>query len=277
MKLHAWNSTKRYFLNIVTILLVLLTLVPILWLLQTALKPQIFALEMPPRLIFLPTFTNFELVFKHYDFLKSYLNSVIIGLSTTVISIVLGTACGYGLARARFRASKVMGIWIILIRMAPPVGFALPLYIMMRAMHLIDTYIGLVLLYLTATLPFFSWLMSGFFKTVPRELEEAAQIDGCTRVRTLFSVGIPLVVPGMVTCAIFSFIMSWNEFLYALIIAGRHTRTAPVILQGFVNFKGIQWGELSAASLLVTIPVIVFSLLVQRGLIRGLMGGAIKS
>ena len=268
---------SKYLLNIVTIVLVAATLVPLAWLVQTALKPRVLALAMPPKFIFRPTFSNFESVFQQHDFLKSYLNSVIVGVSTTLISIVLGTACGYALARARFRGARAVGIWIILIRMAPPVGFALPLYIMMRALRLIDTYPGLVLLYLTATLPFISWLMSGFFKTVPKELEEAALIDGCTRVRTLFSVAIPLVLPGIVTCAIFSFIMSWNEFLYALIIAGRHTRTAPVIIQGFIGFKGIQWGEMSAASVLVTIPVIVFSLLVQRGLIRGLMGGAMKS
>jgi multiple sugar transport system permease protein len=169
-----------------------------------------------------------------------------------------------------------MGLWIILVRMAPPIGFVLPLYVIMMKLRLLDTYPAMVLLYLTLTLPLVTWLMSGFFKSVPKELEEAAMIDGCTRVKTLFKITIPIALPGITTCAIFSLILSWNEFLYALIIGGMNTRTAPVMIEGFLTFEGVHWGELASAGLLVIIPILTFAYIFQKGLIKGLTSGAVR-
>jgi multiple sugar transport system permease protein len=171
---------------------------------------------------------------------------------------------------------RVAGIWILLVRMAPPVGFALPFYIILRSLKLLDTYPGLVIVYLTRTLPFVTWMMVGFIRNVPVALEESARIDGCTRIGTLFRITVPLSVPGLVTCAIFTTIMSWNEFFYALIISSRRTFTAPLVLRGYVGDTDVLWGALAAGSLLVAVPVIVFGVLMRKGMIRGLASGALK-
>ena len=270
------ESRLRYwFLNIFTYLVVGLSLFPLVWLLSTSLKSGRDAFAMPPVWIFVPTLKNFLAVLSEGEFLSSYRNSLIVGLSTTLLSLAIGIPAGYLLARVRTRLNQTLGVWIVLSRMVPPVAFIIPFYIIMRNLSLLDTYIGLVLAYLTITLPFVTWMMTGFFRSVPIDIEDAARIDGCNRFSTLWFISIPLALPGIATCAIFSFIMSWNEFFYALILAGRSTRTAPVVIQSFISFEGINWGNLAAAGILVTIPVLLFSLVVQRGLIRGLVAGAL--
>jgi multiple sugar transport system permease protein len=169
-----------------------------------------------------------------------------------------------------------MGIWIIMVRMGPAMGFALPFFLMFRWAGLLDTYFALVLVYLTITLPFVTWIMAGYFRSIPVEIEEAARVDGCSRIRALFRIVVPNSWPGIATCAIFSFIMSWNEFFYPLILSGRETRTASVAIQGFISYAGVDWAELAAASVIVILPVLVFTIFTQKGLVRGLTAGAIK-
>ncbi|MFC5703746.1 carbohydrate ABC transporter permease [Cohnella faecalis] len=263
-------------LNSVTIVLILLTLFPLLWLFLTAIKQPIDAFAMPPKWIFEPTSDNFLAVLTKSEFVKSYVNSLIVVTGTTVLSLWFGIASGYTLARSKSRFSNAMGMWIILARMAPPMGFVLPLYLMFSKIGILDTYFGLILVYLTVTLPFVTWLMVGFIKSIPIEIEEASAIDGCNRFQTLIRIVIPSSLPGISTCAIFAFIMSWNEFFYALIISGRNTRTASVEIQGFINFAGINWGELAAAGVLVVVPVLIFTIFAQKGLVRGLTQGATK-
>ncbi|MFB9276054.1 carbohydrate ABC transporter permease [Cohnella cellulosilytica] len=271
------ESRLRYYsLNTLTAALVIASLLPLVWLFMTSIKPQVIAFAIPPKWVFAPTFQNFVNVFTDESFMKSYYNSIIVSVMTTAISLYFGVLSGYSLARSKSTAGKVMGLWIILVRMASPVMFILPLYIMLRETSLLDTYLGLSLTYLLITLPFVTWMMSSFFKGIPEEIEEAALLDGCSRVKVLMRVNLPLVLPGIATCAIFTFINAWNEFLYALIISGRGTRTAPVMVQGFITFEGINWGELAAVGVFVTLPVLVISFIFQKGLVKGLTGGAVK-
>lgn len=259
-----------------TYVIVLGSLLPLLWLLSTALKTRKDAFASPPTLFFIPTFENFTKVMAQGDFLAAYGNSIVVVLATTLFSLVFGVTGGYTIARTSGKATKAMGMWIIMVRMAPAMGFALPFFLMFRALGMLDTYPALILVYMTITLPFVTWIMAGYFRSIPVELEEAARMDGCTRVEALFKVVVPSSWPGIVTCAIFSFIMSWNEFFYPLILSGRNTRTAPVAIQGYISSSGVNWGELAAASVLVILPVLIFTIFTQKGLVRGLTAGAIK-
>lgn len=261
---------------VLTWVIVLSSLLPLLWLLSTSLKTASDAFASPPLFIFTPTFENFTAVLGGGDFLAAYKNSIIVVIATTVLSLLFGITAGYTLARTTGKVTRAMGTWIILVRMAPAMGFALPFFLMFRFFGLLDSYLALVLVYMTITLPFVTWIMSGYFRSIPVELEEAARMDGCTRVQALFRVIVPSSWPGIATCAIFSFIMSWNEFFYPLVLAGRNTSTAPVALQGFISSTGVNWGQLSAASILVVLPVLVFTIFTQKGLVRGLTAGAIK-
>jgi multiple sugar transport system permease protein len=263
-------------LNYLTSIVVFCSLFPLFWLFLTAIKSRLDAFAMPPVWIFEPTIGNFVSVLTKSEFIESYINSLLVVIGTTFFSLWFGIASGYTLARSTSKASNFMGLWIILAKMAPPMGFVLPLFLIFGKIGLLDTHIALILVYMTVTLPFVTWLMVGFFKRIPIEIEEAASIDGCNRLQTLIRIVIPSSWPGISTCAIFAFIMSWNEFFYALIISGRNTRTASVEIQGFISFVGVNWGELAAAGILVIIPVLIFSLFTQKGLIRGLTQGAGK-
>lgn len=259
-----------------TYVIVLGSLLPILWLFTTALKTRVDAFAMPPTLFFEPTLDNFRAVLQQGSFTSAYTNSLVVVLGTMVLSLVFGISAGYVLSRNTGRPAKFMGRWIILARMAPPIGFAIPFFLLFGRAGLLDSYPGLILVYLTITLPFVTWLMVGFFRDVPPELEEAARLDGCSRIEALFRILIPAVRGGIATCAIFAFIMAWNEFFYALIISGRNTRPASVEIQGFLGSAGVDWGQLAAAAFLVVLPVLLFTAFAQRGLLRGLTSGAVK-
>lgn len=262
-------------LTVATYVIVLSSLLPLLWLILTSLKTRVDAFAMPPALFFTPTLENFAAALRTGGFFASYANSLIIALGTTAVSLVLGIAAGYGLSRP-IRGGKIMGAWIVLARMAPAVAFAIPVFVMFGWLGLLDSYIGLIMIYLTVTLPFVAWLMRGFFLDLPAEMEEAARLDGCSRIQALFAVLLPSVKSGVSTCAIFAFIMAWNEFFYALIIAGRETRPASVAIQGFISSAGTDWGALCAAALLVVAPVLIFTIFTQKGLVRGLTAGSVK-
>lgn len=245
---------------------VVVSLSPLTWLAWTALSAGL------PE----PSLANFREVLQVGGFVSVYINSLIVVSITTVLTVSFGTTAGYTLARTRARGTQAMGFWIILVRMAPPMGFALPFFLVFQRSGMLDTYPALVLVYLTVTLPFSTWLMAGYFRGLPVELEEAARIDGCNRIQALWRVVLPSARPGIATSAIFAFIMSWNEFFYPLVVAGRETRTATVAVQGFVSSAGIEFGQLSAAAITILIPVFIFTAFTQRGLVSGLTHGSVK-
>lgn len=270
------DKSLRYFRITITYVIVLGSILPLLWLLTTALKTRVDALASPPVWFFKPIIDNFTAVLTQGNFASAYANSLIVACITTALSLLFGLTAGYVIARRPTRSSRFMGLWIIMVRMAPAMAFVLPFFLIFRFFNLLDTYPALVLVYMTITLPFVTWIMAGYFGSIPVEFEEAARVDGCTRIGALFRVVVPSALPGIVTCAIFSFIMSWNEFFYPLILSGDNTRTAPLALQGFIGSSGIEWGQLAAASILVALPVLIFTIFAQKGLVRGLTSGALK-
>jgi ABC-type glycerol-3-phosphate transport system permease component len=270
---------KKPLINIIRFGLIFLALAffvfPLVWMVSTSLKTEADAFRYPPVFLSTPTLNNYRKVL-HGDFPKSILNSLAICLSTVATSLLLGTPAAYALSRYHFKHKKDLAMWILSTRMAPPVAVALPMFLMMKAFHLLDSRWALIVLYTTFNLSFVIWMMRGFFEEVPRELDEAALIDGCSQGHAFVRIALPLVAPGLVAAGIFCFIFSWNEFYYALIMTRSNAMTVPVAVQGFTGLYGIRWGEMTAAASLATAPILAFAIATQRHLVRGLTLGAIK-
>ncbi len=255
---------------------ILISLFPIVYLILTSFKPATLTFAIPPVWVFEPTLQNYQDVFAGSDFGKYFLNSILVASAATIISLILGSLAGYGFARFRFRGANWLRLGALIPQMLPPITIIVPLYVLFNSLDMIDSLQGLVISYLTFSIPLSIWMMTGFFADVEAELEEAAMIDGCTRFGAFLRVSVPLVAPGLAATAILGFIYCWNEFLYAVILTGRDARTLPVTITSFMTSKAVLWGRMAAAGTLVLIPVLLIAMLVQRYLVRGLSRGAVK-
>ena len=250
-------------------------LLPLIWLLSTAFKTPSAAFALPPKWISKPTTSNFTTLLTG-QFGHSVLNSVIVAAASTAVALLLGIPAGYSFARAPVRGARIINSWFILAYVAPPAVFIIPLYIIYQHLSLLDTYWGLVLAYLTGLLPFTVWLMRVYFAEVPRELDEAAWIDGCSKMRALWRVVLPTVWPGVSTVGLLVGLASWGEYFGAAILTGPRTQTAPVAVYSFVGTLTSNWSELAAAGLIVVVPALIATIAVQRGFVSGLTFGAVK-
>lgn len=205
-------------------------------------------------------------------------NSLVVTSVTTIVAVVLGCLAAYALARIRlpFRLSRVIGLSFLAVRFYPKVSIALPYFVLMRSLHLLDTRTAVIIAHVSLTLPFVVWLMLSFFEEFPRELEQSAMIDGCGVVRRFWAIVLPLTVPAIATAAILTAFLSWNEFLMASAVGPVHAKTLPVRISSFITDKGILWGDMSAMGTVIVVPVVLFALLTQRYLVRGLTAGAVK-
>jgi multiple sugar transport system permease protein len=252
------------------------TLFPIYWIATASLKTELSLYAKPPEWLFAPVLDNYRRVLTNIPFLQYVTNSLVVAIGTTLGSLVLGVLAGYGFARFRFRGSDAVRFLVLVTRMAPRMALVVPYYLMMQKLGLLDTYTGLLVAYVSFALPFSIWLLIGFFADVPLEIEEAAMIDGCGRLGVLLRVVIPIVAPGLVVAAIFAFLVSWNEFLFALILSGVRAKTLPVVIAGLSTDVGPLYGDMSAAAVMVMAPNIVMTLVLQRYLVKGLTLGAVK-
>ncbi|MDO8300855.1 MAG: carbohydrate ABC transporter permease [Lacisediminimonas sp.] len=259
--------------DVVTLVLLLLVLYPLFWLVQVSFRPkeELFA----SGFFFTPTLENYLALWKG-NFPLSFINSIISSTAATVLAMLFGVPAAYALSRGKFRSARQIGLWILVTRMAPPIAFTIPLYITYRYLDLHDTRTGLVIVYLTFSLALVIWMMKPFFDAIPRELEEAAAIDGCTTWQTFLQVTLPLAGPGLAATAVICFIQSWNDFFFALILTRTQASTAPVAIVGFIQFVGWEWGRMAAAGTLVMMPVVLFSIFVRKYLVHGLAAGSIK-
>ncbi|MBA2450316.1 MAG: carbohydrate ABC transporter permease [Chloroflexi bacterium] len=248
---------------------------PFLWLLQMSFKPQQEIFAFPPKLFFIPTVQHYWGLWST-EFRGSFANSAIASVTSTVLSLLIGVPAAYSLARARFRADYQISLWVLASRMAPPIAFTIPFFLAYRYLDLIDTVVGLIIIYLTFNLSLVIWMMRVFFEGVPRSLEEAAWIDGASVWGTFLRIVLPLSAPGLAATAIFCFLFSWNDFFYALILTRTQAMTAPVAVVNFMNYEGWDWGKIAAGGTMVMLPVVVFSLVVRNYLVRGLTAGAVK-
>jgi multiple sugar transport system permease protein len=253
-------------------------LFPLLWTLLTSLKLEQDIVT--PTLQYLPraiTLDNYVTLWRQSGFPTLVVNSVLVTSMTGVICLSIGTLAAYAISRYRFRGRSQLLIFYLVIRMFPVVLMIIPLFIMMRNLGLLDTRFGLALAYTTFLLPLCIWMLKGFFDAIPPELEDAARIDGCTRLGALVRIVLPLARSGLVTTAVFVAIVAWNEFLFALMMTtSQGSRTWPVGLQLMVGEFQLPWGPLSAGGILSVVPIIIFFALIQQSLIRGLTAGAVK-
>ncbi|RTH02875.1 ABC transporter permease [Thermus scotoductus] len=251
----------------------LVFLLPLLWTLRSALLPEGLAYALPPA--FGPwTLENFRNVLEG-PFGKAFRNSFLVAISVVLLGLPLAAGLGYALARYRV-GGHGLRFAVLATQMLPPIVLALPLFALMRLFGLSGTLWALVLSYLAFALPFMAWLLLGFFQNLPRELEEAAYVDGATPFQVFFRVVLPLATPGLFAAGILGFLLSWNEFLFALLLSGRDTQTVPVALSTFVTQRGVLFAQVAAGVVLSVLPVALLARMVDRYLVEGLTLGAVK-
>ncbi|MGA8658031.1 MAG: carbohydrate ABC transporter permease [Chthoniobacterales bacterium] len=261
---------------IALLLIIALCVFPFYWMVTASFKNQQDLLSRTPKLLFQPTLENYQRATTKFDVVASIENSLIVALTTTALALILGTPAAYALARFEFKAKRDLWFWFITNRMITPIVLALPFFILARNLRILDTWLVLILIYLTFNVPIVVWICSDQFRNIPKELDEAATLEGYGSFGIFWRIGIPLAAPGIAVSAIFCFIFSWNELLYALVLTRDHARTAPVVATSFMSGYELPWGQIMATGTLIVLPVIIFSLIVPRQLVRGLTMGAIK-
>ena len=253
------------------------SLFPIFWIVISSVKRSVDTLAMPPVWWFQPTLNAYLQVFVFENYGRYFFNTAVIALSATVISLAVGSMAAYVIDRYHFRFSDVIAYALLATRMIFPIVYAIPLFLLYRDLNLLDTHIGLVIAYTTFSLPYAVWIMAGFFAAVPREVDEAAMVDGCSRFGAFYRVILPLTAPGLAAASIFILLLAWNEFLFALVLAGGGTaKTLPVAAAQLIGQREIQWNELCAVSTATIVPLLIFFGVVHKYLLRGMIAGAVK-
>ena len=277
MSAHAPGSGRSLFWQILLLLLIILICVfPFYWMVTTSLKTRIVALESPPVWSFAPTIANYLEVLFDDGVGATLINSLIIAVCTTVLAIALGAPAAYALARFRFNGKHELWFWFVTNRMISPIVLALPFFLIARQLGLLDTHIALILIYLTFNLPIVIWICTDQFRAIPKDLDEAAVLEGASQWRIFRSVCLPLAMPGVAVSAIFSFIFSWNELMFALVLTRSEAKTAPAMAVSFMEGYDLPYGKIMATATLIVIPVTIFALIASRQLVRGLTMGAVK-
>ncbi len=255
------------------VVVVLLLLFPFIWMILTSLRTQVENTSATPVWIFAPTFQNYRSVLEQHHFLEYTLHSFIVAVLATGIGLVIGLPAAYTISR---RKQRGLAFAILAARLTPYITFLVPWFAAFRFLHMVDTYTALVSTFLIVSLPLIIWLMITFFDDVPGDLEEAARVDGAGEAEAFFRIVIPLSAPGIVAASILAFIFSWNQFLFALVLSGPNTQTVPVAVFNFITYGEINYGGLAAAAVLITLPVVVLALFIQRWIVQGLTMGAVK-
>jgi len=245
-----------------------------LWMLSLSLKNEVDNMAYPP--VFIPnppTLANFASVFEKNDFLRYTWNSIIVSFSATGLALLFGVPAGFGIAKAR--AQRVAAL-IMIARVTPGLSYLIPLFLLFQWLGLTGTLSPIIITHLVITVPIVVWIMIGFFEGLPAELEEAALVDGATIWQAFRHIAMPLARPGITVAMILAFIFSWNNFIFGVVLAGRETRTLPVAVYNVLTFEQVSWGPLAAAALLVTAPVLLLTLVVQKEIVAGLTAGGVK-
>ncbi|MEO8536092.1 MAG: carbohydrate ABC transporter permease [Betaproteobacteria bacterium] len=250
---------------------------PVLWALLTSFKSERDVLAYPPGLIFEPTLRNYrDVMFGPSSLLPNLWSSTVVAGASTLLTLLFAVPAAYALARLQFPGRRASGFYVLATQMLPPVGLIIPYYLVLQKVGGLDTYAGLVVIYLTFSLPFAIWLMVSYFEDVPQEMEEAALLDRAGRMRALWYVILPQVRGGIAVTTIFVFLNAWNEFLFAVVLGGNRVRPVTVAMFNFISVEQTLWAKLAAGAMLAMAPVIVLGLLAQRHIVKGLTVGAVK-
>jgi ABC-type glycerol-3-phosphate transport system permease component len=261
---------------LISFIAIILTLFPLLWIFSISIKTQKDAFAMPPVWFFDPIWDNYVKIWQTAGFGEAFLNSVVVTTIGVVLALAAGIPAAYALNRLQFSGKQPMMIWLLLCYMFPQFLFIIPMYVLYQNIGMYDTQIGLALVYQVIVLPFAIWLLRGFFNEVPTELEDAAWIDGCNRLQTIYHVYLPLTAPGIAATAILCAIWIWNELTIALALTFSSSRTVTVAVAGFRGYASIDWGGMTAASIVAILPMVLFAALAQRYIVKGLTLGAVK-
>ena len=251
-------------------------LLPLYWMVNTSIKPSDDYLAIPP--VWFPehpTMVHYTAALFTYRGLEGLINSLIVSVSATILSALLGTLMAYSLARFN-TGGRHLSFWVLSQRFLPPIGIILPIFLIYRTIGIHDTKFGLVIVYTVFTLPVSVWMMFAYFRGMPTSMEEAAQVDGCTRWEAFWRVAVPLAAPGIAAAAVFAFIACWTEFFFALVLTSRDAFTLPTVFRAFTGFQGAQYGEAAALAVVSLVPSAILGMLVQRHLVRGLTLGAVR-
>ena len=250
---------------------------PVLWALLTSFKSERDVLAYPPLLVFTPTLSNYqEVLWGSSSILPNLWSSIVVSFSATALTMLLAVPAAYALARLRYPGKRASGFYVLATQMLPPVGLIIPYYLVLQRVGGLDTYSGLVTIYLTFSLPFAIWLMVSYFEDVPFEMEEAALLDRAGRLRTLWYVILPQVGGGIAVTTVFVFLNAWNEFMFAVVLGGNNVRPVTVAMFNFISVEQTQWARLAAGAMVAMAPVILVGLAAQRHIVKGLTVGAVK-
>jgi ABC-type glycerol-3-phosphate transport system permease component len=250
---------------------------PVLWALLTSFKTERDVLAYPPTIIFEPTLRNYrDVLFGSASILPNLLSSTIVAGASTALTLLFAVPAAYALARLEFPGRRASGFYVLATQMLPPVGLIIPYYLALQKVGGLDTYWGLIVIYLTFSLPFAIWLLVSYFEDIPREMEEAALLDRAGRLRALWHVILPQVRGGIAVTTIFVFLNAWNEFLFAVVLGGNRVRPVTVAMFNFISVEQTLWAKLAAGAMLAMAPVILLGLIAQRHIVKGLTVGAVK-
>lgn len=273
------NFAGRPIRIIIVVVSLVMILFPLYWLLTSSLKIKGEYLSNPPVVVpSVLTGESYRSVFGKDHMLEIFLNTFVVAAASTVISVVFGSMAAYAVARGSIgkQAKKIFGLWFMVQKMYPAIATAIPVYLVMRTLHLIDTRTALVIMNTSFNLPLVIWLMMGFFEQLPKELEESAMLDGCGFTRRFFLIIFPLTKPGMIAAAILAFVGAWNEFLFACILSINKSKTLPVLIAGFITDRGLEWGPMASTAVITLVPVLILVWALQKHFVQGLAMGAVK-
>lgn len=251
-------------------------LFPIFWMLMTSLKETKDTFASPPVWLFKPTFDNYVSTFVDGDLLNSLVTSLGVTSIAVLVATMISTLAAYATSRFQFRGKSSLLLSLLVFYTIPGIAYAIPLYLIYGKLKIQDTPLGLIIIFIALTIPFATWVLHGYFISIPRDLEDCAMVDGCTRIGALIRIVLPLSAPGVAATTILTFISTWNNFLYPAILAGSKTKTLPVAMSGYITDLRIEWGQAAAVASAVIIPVMILILLAQRYIVLGLVAGAVK-
>lgn len=274
------RRTRKRLINVLIALaafaILVVELYPIFITLINGFRKDIVILSGRPFEFSQLTLRSYELAFRNPGFVLGLKNSIVVGLLATLISVAVGAMASYGISRYRFRGRNILAYSFLVFRMLPQISLVIALYLMFKSLHIRDTIFGLSMAYVSFNVPYVIWMLLPFFTAIDRSYEEAAMVDGCSRWRIFWMIFLPLAAPGLVVATVFAFINSWNEFLYALILTGVSAKTAPIAINGLIGGDTLTWGQACAAGTIMLVPVFVFTVTMQRFLVRGIAAGGVK-
>ncbi|MDT1062056.1 carbohydrate ABC transporter permease [Paracoccus sp. CPCC 101403] len=261
----------------ITLIFLLAWAFPIFWSVLNSFKSETDVLAYPPKLFFEPTLKAYrEVLWGSQSILPNLWSSVVISVGTTIITMILAVPAAYALARLRLPGKRFSGFYILATQMLPPVGIIIPYFIVLRGIGWIDSYQGIILIYLSFSLPFAIWLMVSYFEDIPLEMEEAAAVDGASRLVTLWRIIIPQAKGGIAVTVVFVFLNAWNEFLFAVVLSGNTVRPVTIAMFNFVSVEQTLWAQLAAVSVIAMLPVVILGVAAQSQIVKGLTVGAVK-